>query len=222
MVFGRKKKKDAEAEAIMNAVLAATGEDDLTADPDAPKPEKPTKSKKSSSGQGRKGKQVTDNPIVLYGEKIALTLAVLASGYLIYSGLNAGKDAMGNNFSKTPEELQTQITAANSAISNGDWEQEKELYTADLEQPFEQRAAAGEININAADYSMSRLLSPPVNRNTKKREDPEIYAATDLRVNALTGPVAYVLPEGAVDPTEADEPAIQKVEEEKPRPTAVT
>ena len=121
---------------------------------------------------------------------------------------------MGNNFSKTPEELQTQITAANSAISNGDWDQEKELYTADLEQPFEQRAAAGEININAADYSMSRLLSPPVNRNTKKREDPEIYAATDLRVNALTGPVAYVLPEGAVDPTEADEPAIQKVEEE--------
>ena len=219
MVFGRKKKKDAEAEAIMNAVLAATGEDDLTADPDAPKPEKPAKSKKSSSGRGRKGKQVTDNPIVLYGEKIALTLAVLASGYLIYSGLNAGKDAMGNNFSKTPEELQTQITAANSAISNGDWDKEKELYTADLEQPFEQRAAAGEININAADYGMSRLLSPPVNRNTKKREDPEIYAATDLRVNALTGPVAYVLPEGAVDPTEADEPAIQKVEEEKPRPT---
>ena len=35
MVFGRKKKQD-QAEAIMDAVLRASGETDLTADPSAP------------------------------------------------------------------------------------------------------------------------------------------------------------------------------------------
>ena len=220
MVFGRKKKKDAEAEAIMNAVLAATGEEDLTADPDAPKPEKPKKSKKKASSNEPKGKQVTDNPLVLYGEKIALTLAVLASAYLIYSGLNAGKDTTGSTFSKTPSDLDSQIQTAKNAISGGDWDQEKEAYTADLEQSFEQRAVAGQVNINAADYGMSRLLSPPVNRNTKKREDPEIYVATDLQAHALTGPVAYTLPEGQIDPTAEDEPAVQEEPEaKKPRPT---
>ena len=216
MVFGRKKKKDAEAEAIMDQILAATGETDLTADPDAPKPK--IKKKKPSS-QDRKGKQVTDNPLVLYGEKIALTLAILASGFLIYSGMNAGKDNMGQTFNKTADQLDEQIRTANSAISNGDWDQEKETYTTDTEQSFEQRAVAGQVNISAADYGMSRLLSPPVNRNTKKREDPELYAATDLRAHALTGPVAYTLREGAVDPTAADEPAIQEEPEEKKIPT---
>ena len=139
MVFGRKKKKDAEAEAIMDQILAATGETDLTADPDAPKPK--IKKKKPSS-QDRKGKQVTDNPLVLYGEKIALTLAILASGFLIYSGMNAGKDNMGQTFNKTADQLDEQIRTANSAISNGDWDQEKETYTTDTEQSFEQRAVA--------------------------------------------------------------------------------
>ena len=66
---------------------------------------------------------------------------------------------------------------------------------------------------------MPNLLSPPVNRNTKKREDPELYAASDLRAYTLTGPVAYNLPEGSVDPTAADEPAIQEEPEEKKTPT---
>ncbi len=216
MVFGRKKNKEAEAEAIMNAVLAATGEADLTADPDAPQAE--TGKKKKDSSERKKGKQITDNPLVLYGEKIALTLAVLASGYLIYSGLSAGKDEMGNRFNQTPDQLDQQIQNARSAISSGDWDKEKESYTQDTEKSFEQRAAEGQVNISASEYSMSRLLSPPINRNTKKREDPELYTATDLRAHALTGPVAYTLPEGSVDPTAADEPAVLEVKEEK-KPT---
>ena len=86
MVFGRKNKKDAEAEAIMDSILAATGEEDLTSDPDASKAKK-AKTKRTT--KQRKGKQVTDNPLILFGEKIVLTLAVLASGFLIYSGINA-------------------------------------------------------------------------------------------------------------------------------------
>ena len=217
MVFGRKKKKDAEAEAIMDAVLTATGEEDLMADPDTPKPK--TAKKKSSSSKEKKGKQVTDNPLVLYGEKIALTLAFVASGYLIYSGLNAGKNQSGQTFDKTTEQLEQQIQAANSAISGGDWDQEKETFVVDNDQSFEQRSTAGQVNISAADYGMSRLLSPPVNRNTKKREDPELYTATDLLAHAVTGPVAYTLPEGAVDPTGADEPAILEKPEEKKKTT---
>jgi len=216
MVFGRKNKKDAEAEAIMDAVLAATGEEDLTSDPDAPKAKK-AKTKRTTNQ--KKGKQVTDNPLILFGEKIALTLAVLASGFLIFSGINAGKDPSGQTFEKTSEQLEQQIQAANSAISGGDWDDEKGTYTADTEQSFEQRATAGEVNINVSDYRMPNLLSPPVNRNTKKREDPELYAASDLRAHALTGPVAYNLPEGNADPTAADEPAIQEEPEEKKTPT---
>ena len=148
-----------------------------------------------------------------------MTLAVLASGFLIYSGWNAGEDNMGQTFNKTADQLDEQIRTANTAISSGDWDQEKETYTANTEQSFEQRAVAEQVNISAADYGMSRLLSPPVNRNTKKREDPEIYAASDLRAHALTGPVAYMLPDGAVDPTAADEPAIREEPEEKKTPT---
>ena len=216
MVFGRKKKKDAEAEAIMDAVLAATGEEDLTSDPDAPKPKKARKKRATNQ---KKGKQVTDNPLILYGEKIALTLAVLASGFLIFSGINSGKDSTGQTFEKTAEQLEQQIQAAKSAISGGNWDDEKETYTADTEQSFQQRSTAGEVNINVSDYRMPNLLSPPVNRNTKKREDPELYAASDLRAYTLTGPVAYNLPEGSVDPTAADEPAIQEEPEEKKTPT---
>ena len=138
MVFGRKNKKDAEANAIMDAVLAASGEENLTADPEAHEL-KPAK-KKNSSSREKKGKQVTDNPLILYGEKIALTLAILLSGYLIYSGFDAGKDQTGQKFNKTAEDLNKLIKKADDTIhlkGPERWNDEKATFTKDTEKSYE-------------------------------------------------------------------------------------
>ncbi|MEC7565580.1 MAG: hypothetical protein VX738_07840 [Planctomycetota bacterium] len=221
MVFGRKKKQE-QAEAIMDAVLNATGEADATDDPASAPTPKAKKSKSTISGQS-KSKPVSDNFIIVHAEKITLTLAVLLSGYLIYAGFNSGMNENGDRFSKTVDNLKTSTTSAENKIKNGDWAREQEeVYPNGLKPTYEERATASQIKIKPSDYKLSQLFNPPINRSTKKREDPELYAPTDLHAVALTGPVAYLLAENEIDPTADDEPAQRKIEEKrpvKPRPS---
>ena len=114
MVFGRKKKQDA----IMAAVLRASGETDLTADPSA---SASVMKKKSAAKTENKSKPISDNLLIVHAEKIALTVAILLSGYLIYAGMGAGVDDQGNRFNKDSKALDATITRANTTITEGKW-----------------------------------------------------------------------------------------------------
>ncbi|MEE2844396.1 MAG: hypothetical protein VX761_07785, partial [Planctomycetota bacterium] len=115
MVFGRKKKQDQE-NAIMDAVLRASGETDLTADPSAPAK---VMKKQIAAKTESKSKPISDNPSIVHAEKIALTAAVLLSGYLIYAGMGAGVDDQGKRFDKDSVALDKKITEANNKITGG-------------------------------------------------------------------------------------------------------
>ncbi|MDE0817006.1 MAG: hypothetical protein OSA92_05065 [Pirellulaceae bacterium] len=206
MVFGRKKKQDA----IMDAVLRASGETDLTADPSAPA--KVTK-KQSAAKTKSKSKPISDNLLIVHAEKIALTVAILLSGYLIYAGMGAGVDDQGNSFKKESTDLDKLITEANTSITEGKWNNEKDNY---LVTSYESRAKNSQMKINADDYSPTQLFNPPINRIITRREDPQLYPVMDIRTFALTGPVAYILGDKEVDPTASDEPAQEVIEEKKP------
>ena len=119
MVFGRKKKQDA----IMDAVLRASGETDLTADPSAPAK---VMKKQSAAKTESKSKPISDNLLIVHAEKIALTVAILLSGYLIYAGMGAGVDDQGNSFKKESTDLDKLITEANTSITEGKWNNEKD------------------------------------------------------------------------------------------------
>jgi hypothetical protein len=205
MVFGRKKKQDA----IMAAVLRASGETDLTADPSAPAS---VMKKKSPAKTESKSKPISDNLLIVHAEKIALTVAVLLSGYLIYAGMGAGVDDQGNRFSKDSKALDETITRANTNITEGKWIDEKGNY---LVTSYESRAKNSQMTINADNYSPAQLFNPPINRIITRREDPQLYPVMDIRTFALTGPVAYILGDKEVDPTASDEPAQEVIEEKK-------
>jgi len=189
MVFGRKKKQD-QADAIMDAVLKATGETDLTADPTATT--KAIKTKPTATSKS-KSKPISDNLIIVHAEKIALTAAVLLSGYLIYAGMGAGINNLGKTFEKTREGLDTRITEANNKITNGSWAQEQDNYSNDLVTSYETRAQNSQVTINSNDYSPKQLFNPPINRIITRREDPQLYPVMDIRAVALTGALAYIL-----------------------------
>ena len=186
MVFGRKKKQD-QADAIMDAVLRASGETDLTADPSAPTK---VRQNKSAAKTESKSKPISDNPIIVHAEKIALTLSVLLSGYLIYAGIGAGVDDQGKRFDKDSVALDKKITEANNKITSGSWEKERDNY---LVTNYESRSKNSQMTINADDYSPTQLFNPPINRIVTRREDPQLYPVMDIRTVALTGPVAYIL-----------------------------
>ena len=157
MVFGRKKKQD-QADAIMDAVLQATGETDLTADPTAPVKVIPN----NSVGTAKlKSKPISDNLFIVHAEKIALTIAILFSGYLIYAGMGAGINDLGKSFKKTREGLDTKITEATNKITDGNWAKEKGNYSKDLVTSYETRAKNSQITINSGDYSPKHLFNPP-------------------------------------------------------------
>jgi hypothetical protein len=209
MVFGRKKKQD-QADAIMDAVLQATGETDLTADPNAPA--KFIK-KQSVATTENKSKPISDNLLIVHAEKIALTVAVLLSGYLIYAGMGAGVDDLGKRFDKNGEQLDNKITEANNNITIGSWEKEQDNY---LVTSYESQTKNSQMTINSDDYSPNQLFNPPINRIITRREDPQLYPVMDIRTFALTGPVAYLLGQDEDDPTATDEPAKEVIEEKKP------
>jgi hypothetical protein len=212
MVFGRKNKQS-QADAIMDAVLKATGETDLTADPTAPA--KVVKRKLAAIAKS-KSKPISDNLFIVHAEKIALTIAMLLSGYLIYAGMGAGVNDQGKGFTKTREDLDTRITEANNEITDGSWEQEQDTYSEDLVTSYENQAKNSQITINSDDYSPNHLFNPPSNRIITRREDPQLYPVMDIRTVALTGPVAYILGENDIDPTADDKPAQEVIETKRP------
>ncbi|MBT4692764.1 MAG: hypothetical protein HOB73_05430, partial [Planctomycetaceae bacterium] len=209
MVFGRKNKQD-QADAIMDAVLKASGEIDPTADPTAPVK---VRKKQSAITAKSKSKPISDNLLIVHAEKIALTVAVLFSGYLIYAGMGAGVNDLGKRFDKNGEQLDSKITEANNNITVGSWEKEQDNYRVTS---YESRSKNSQMTINSDDYSPNQLFNPPINRIITRREDPQLYAVMDIRTFALTGPVAYILGENENDPTDADEPAQEVIEEKKP------
>ncbi len=166
-VFGRKKKQE-QQDGIMGGVLRASGETDLTADSSAPAAA--TKKKKAAK-TASKSKPVSDNPIIVHAEKIALTVAVLLSGYLIYAGMGAGVDDQGNRFNKDSKALDKTITEAKISITDGKWNDEKGNY---LVTSYESRSKNSQMTINTAYYSPMQLCIPPINLVITIRIDPQL------------------------------------------------
>lgn len=119
--------------------------------------------------------------LLAHCEKAIAGILFLVAGYLVYGSLSV------ESLDKKPDELSTQVQQTSTA-----WEQPRwnNLDEEDKVTAFKVQTGDGTLTKEA--YQAPAQLNPFVVPPTIDRTDPELLAAVDLQVEAVTGLMAFV------------------------------
>ncbi len=116
-------------------------------------------------------------------EKMLLGVAALIALVMIAKGFSA-RTAIQD---KAPNELQDRATKAVRSMNTSTWAEFRS--ERDSEKEFLKRSKQTLTEVAPEDYSLGSLINPPMVPAKTLRTDPELIAATDLRVVSGFGPL---------------------------------
>jgi|GEM_PF-2350003 len=150
-----------------------------------------------------------------HAEKVGLGTAIAIA--LMFVLLRPSTENEGTKF--TPSQLDQEITRAHNHISSLDeqvW-QEEILPQRQPPNDYPERVRKQQEATVARFYATPIPFDPPKMVPLTKRQDPELYAVTDIQLTPATVCLAYNPTDTLLDPTKRDEDAT--LEEVKKKPT---
>ena len=126
-------------------------------------------------------------------EKIVLAVVLLLLALFIWSG--SSLEGIG---AQNPAELASKVDAVAKKIENPTWDNIKENYPLSLDHVA--RKQVGDAVTSESFYRLETPLSPPGTSPNTPRQDPEIFAVTDVEATVVIGALAFKARKDWTDP----------------------
>ncbi|MCA9143725.1 MAG: hypothetical protein H6821_09340 [Planctomycetaceae bacterium] len=126
-------------------------------------------------------------------EKIVLGIVLLVLGLFIWSG--SSLEGIG---AQNPAELASKVDAVSKKIEVDTWVDIKDEYTPVLDHPARKQIGDAPTSENYYRLETPLIGSPP--NSATPRQDPELFAVTDVQATVVTGAIAFKATPKSIDP----------------------